>query len=129
MFSWVNVSIVSSATNKSFDLVGPDSPVSCVACAPSSATTNLNSGSACSISFVTSMFCLSTLITSTDDPIGSVEWSPNGDWLSFSMAPGGGMNQQIYIIRPDGSDLKLLTAPNLVLSILIAKLASLTDHW
>ena len=25
------------------------------------------------------------------------------------MAPGGGMNQQIYIIRPDGSDLKLLT--------------------
>ena len=50
-----------------------------------------------------------TLITSTDDPIGSVEWSPNGDWLSFSMAPGGGMNQQIYIIRPDGSDLKLLT--------------------
>ena len=50
-----------------------------------------------------------TLITSTDDPIGTVEWSPNGDWLSFSMAPGGGMNQQIYIIRPDGSDLKLLT--------------------
>ena len=49
------------------------------------------------------------LITSTDDPIGTVEWSPNGDWLSFSMAPGGGMNQQIYIIRPDGSDLKLLT--------------------
>ena len=49
------------------------------------------------------------LITTTDDPIGSVEWSPNGDWLSFSMAPGGGMNQQIYLIRPDGSDLKLLT--------------------
>jgi len=50
-----------------------------------------------------------TLITSLDDPIGSVAWSPNGKWLSFSMAPGGGMNQQIYIIRPDGSEIRLLT--------------------
>ena len=50
-----------------------------------------------------------TLITSLDDPIGSVAWSPSGKWLSFSMAPGGGMNQQIYIIRPDGSEIKLLT--------------------
>ena len=33
-----------------------------------------------------------TLITSLDDPIGSVAWSPSGKWLSFSMAPGGGMN-------------------------------------
>ena len=50
-----------------------------------------------------------TLITSLDDPIGSVAWSPSGKWLSFSMAPGGGMNQQIYIIRPDGSEIRLLT--------------------
>ena len=50
-----------------------------------------------------------TLITSLDDPIGSVAWSPSGKWLSFSMAPGGGMNQQIYIIRPDGSKIRLLT--------------------
>jgi dipeptidyl aminopeptidase/acylaminoacyl peptidase len=50
-----------------------------------------------------------TLMTSLNDPIGSVAWSPSGKWLSFSMAPGGGMNQQIYIIRPDGSEIRLLT--------------------
>ncbi len=49
------------------------------------------------------------LITFMDDPIGRVLWSPSGEWLSFSLAPGGGMNQQIYIVRPDGSDLRLLT--------------------
>ncbi len=50
-----------------------------------------------------------TLITSLDHHIGSVAWSPSGKWLSCSMAPGGGMNQQIYIIRPDGSEIRLLT--------------------
>ena len=81
MFSWVNVSIVSSATNKSFDLVGSDSPVSCVACAPSSATTNLNSGSACSISFVTSFFCLSTSISLTSC-VCSFETAPSSNITS-----------------------------------------------
>ena len=50
-----------------------------------------------------------TLVTSLEDPVNSVKWSPNGKWLSFSMAPGGGMNQQIYIVRPDGSEITLLT--------------------
>src|SRR5438128_1201608 len=34
------------------------------------------------------------LVTALDDPIGSVSWSPEGAWLAFSLAPGGGMNQQ-----------------------------------
>lgn len=49
------------------------------------------------------------LITALPDPVGSVMWSPDGKWLAFSAAPGGGMNQQIYVIRPDGSDLRRLT--------------------
>src|SRR5262245_33002704 len=27
------------------------------------------------------------LVTSFDDPVGFVEWSPSGDWLSFTLAP------------------------------------------
>lgn len=50
-----------------------------------------------------------TLITALDDAIGGVLWSPRGDWLAFSMAPGGGMNQQIHVCRPDGSEMKRLT--------------------
>ena len=49
------------------------------------------------------------LVTTMDDPVGSVEWSPNSDWLALSVAPGGGMNTQIYMVRPRGMDLKRYT--------------------
>ena len=41
-------------------------------------------------------------VTTGDDPVGRVVWSPNGEWLALSIAPGGGMNTQIYVVRPDG---------------------------
>lgn len=50
------------------------------------------------------------LVTALDDPASSVSWSPDGAWLAFALAPGGGMNSQIYLVRPDGSDLRRLTA-------------------
>ena len=49
------------------------------------------------------------LVTALDDQIYRVSWSPDGAWLAFMLAPGGGMNQQIYLIHPDGSDLRRLT--------------------
>ncbi|MEP6994895.1 MAG: S9 family peptidase [Acidobacteriota bacterium] len=48
-------------------------------------------------------------VTASDDPVGIVEWSPDGAWLAFSLAPGGGMNEQEYLVRPDGTGLKRLT--------------------
>src|SRR6266536_552612 len=48
-------------------------------------------------------------VTAFEDPVGSVSWSPEGSWLAFSLAPGGGMNQQVYLVRPDGSGMKRLT--------------------
>jgi dipeptidyl aminopeptidase/acylaminoacyl peptidase len=48
-------------------------------------------------------------VTKLSDPVGDVAWSPDGAWLAFSVAPGGGMNEQIYLARPDGSDLQRIT--------------------
>ena len=48
-------------------------------------------------------------VTAFDDGVGQVEWSPDGKWLAFSLAPGGGMNVQVYLVRPDGTDVKRLT--------------------
>ncbi len=48
-------------------------------------------------------------VTALDDPVQSVSWSPTGDRLVFSLAPGGGMNSQVYTIRPDGTDQRRLT--------------------
>jgi len=50
-----------------------------------------------------------TLVTTLPDPVGSVEWSPVNDWLAVSVAPGGGMNSQIYLVHPDGTALKRYT--------------------
>ncbi len=49
------------------------------------------------------------LVTTFDDPVGWVSWSPEGLWLSFVLAPGGGMNEQVYLVHPNGTDLKRLT--------------------
>src|SRR5579864_401839 len=50
-------------------------------------------------------------ITSLDDPVGQVEWSPDGRFLAFTVAPGGGMNSQIYLMRPDGQQLARASGP------------------
>ena len=50
-----------------------------------------------------------TLVTAFDDPVGFVNWSPDGEWLAFNVAPGGGLNEQIYVARPDGTGLRRLT--------------------
>jgi dipeptidyl aminopeptidase/acylaminoacyl peptidase len=49
------------------------------------------------------------MVTGLDDPVGSVTWSPDGAWLAFNLAPGGGMNEQVYLVRPDGTGLRRLT--------------------
>ncbi len=49
-------------------------------------------------------------ITKLTDPVQSVYWSPAGNWLAYDVAPGGGLNVQIYVVKPDGSSAKRLTA-------------------
>ncbi|HSH39274.1 MAG TPA: S9 family peptidase [Chthoniobacterales bacterium] len=48
-------------------------------------------------------------ITALDDPIDEVNWSPTGEFLAFNVAPAGGLNTQIYVIKPDGTGMRLLT--------------------
>jgi dipeptidyl aminopeptidase/acylaminoacyl peptidase len=49
------------------------------------------------------------LITAFDDGVSVVEWSPDGQWIAFTLAPGGGMNTQVYLVHPDGTGVKRLT--------------------
>lgn len=48
-------------------------------------------------------------VTAFEEQISKVIWSPAGDWLAVEAAPGGGMNSQIDIIRPDGRGRRRLT--------------------
>jgi dipeptidyl aminopeptidase/acylaminoacyl peptidase len=51
------------------------------------------------------------LVTIGDDPVTSFQWSlTDSNSLAYSLAPGGGMNTQVYVIHPDGTGQRRLTA-------------------
>ena len=49
------------------------------------------------------------MVTNSSDPVQQVDWSPTSDWLAVTIAPGGGLNTQIYLVRPDGIEMRRLT--------------------
>jgi dipeptidyl aminopeptidase/acylaminoacyl peptidase len=49
-------------------------------------------------------------VTALDDQVSSVAWSPTDpDVLAFSLAPGGGLNEQVYLVRSSGLSLERIT--------------------
>jgi Tol biopolymer transport system component len=46
------------------------------------------------------------MLTNGEDPVTSQRWSPAGDWLAVTIAPGGGLNSQVYALRPDGTEMR-----------------------
>jgi dipeptidyl aminopeptidase/acylaminoacyl peptidase len=49
------------------------------------------------------------MVTNGDDPVTQADWSPASDWIAVTIAPGGGLNTQVYAVKPDGTGMKLLT--------------------
>ena len=49
-------------------------------------------------------------VTALDDTVSGVTWSYDGRWLAVIAAPGGGMNQQVYLVSPDGTSVDRITA-------------------
>ena len=49
-------------------------------------------------------------VTALDNTVSSVSWSPDGRWLAVTASPGGGMNQQVYLVSPDGTSVERITA-------------------
>ena len=49
-------------------------------------------------------------VTAFDEQVTRVHWSPDGEWLAVESAPGGGMNTQIDIVRPNGDGRRRLTS-------------------
>jgi dipeptidyl aminopeptidase/acylaminoacyl peptidase len=51
------------------------------------------------------------MVTDGADPVVSAVWSPapGSDWLAITVAPAGGLNTQVYVVRADGTGLRRLT--------------------
>ncbi|WP_405145472.1 alpha/beta fold hydrolase [Sphaerisporangium sp. NBC_01403] len=51
------------------------------------------------------------VIDTGPEPVGNVLWSPDGEWLAVLVSPGGGEHTQVWAVRPDGTDRRLLAGP------------------
>ncbi len=40
----------------------------------------------------------------SDDPVLSVQWSADSAWLACAVATDGGVRNQVWVVRPDGTD-------------------------
>lgn len=47
-----------------------------------------------------------TLLPTGFDPVQRIRWSPDGAWLACQVAPEGAARTEVWIIRPDGGDLR-----------------------
>lgn len=48
------------------------------------------------------------VLSVSEDPVLAVRWSPDGEWLACSVATGGGVRSEVWVLRPDGSDRRRL---------------------
>ncbi len=48
-------------------------------------------------------------LTAFTDPVTGMAAAPKGDLIAFQIAPGGGLNTQIYTMKPDGSHVRKIT--------------------
>jgi dipeptidyl aminopeptidase/acylaminoacyl peptidase len=48
------------------------------------------------------------------DPVVSVHWSPDSQWLACAVATGGGVRTQIWVVRPDGTDARKVAGSDTV---------------
>ncbi|HET9381806.1 MAG TPA: prolyl oligopeptidase family serine peptidase [Streptomyces sp.] len=43
------------------------------------------------------------LLDADPDPVREVSWSPDGRWIAYTTAPGGGEHLRVLCVRPDGT--------------------------
>ncbi|MFF2203441.1 S9 family peptidase [Streptomyces sp. NPDC058145] len=48
------------------------------------------------------------LLDADPDPVTEVSWSPDGRWIAYTTAPGGGELTRVLGVRPDGTGRRLL---------------------
>jgi len=49
-------------------------------------------------------------LTHSEDQVGGLAWNPVRDLLALDIAPGGGLNRQLYLLPADDGDMLLITA-------------------
>ncbi|MFE5729704.1 S9 family peptidase [Streptomyces sp. NPDC056528] len=48
------------------------------------------------------------LLDADPDPVTEVAWSPDGRWIAYTVAPGGGEHTRVLCVRPDGTGRRIV---------------------
>ncbi|WP_344052915.1 S9 family peptidase [Streptomyces thermoalcalitolerans] len=48
------------------------------------------------------------LLDADPHPVVEVAWSPDGQWIAYTTAPGGGEHTRVLCVRPDGTERRIL---------------------
>lgn len=48
---------------------------------------------------------LAFLVDTGEAPVAAVQWSTGGGWLACQVSPGGAPRHEVWLVRPDGSEL------------------------
>ncbi|MGW7329320.1 S9 family peptidase [Streptomyces sp. NPDC054840] len=48
------------------------------------------------------------VLDGSPDPVTEVSWSPDGRWIAYTSAPGGGEHTRVSVVRPDGTGRKVI---------------------
>ncbi|MGW0366718.1 S9 family peptidase [Streptomyces sp. NPDC002990] len=48
------------------------------------------------------------ILDSDPDPVTEASWSPDGRWIAYTSAPGGGEHTRVLVVRPDGTGRRIL---------------------
>jgi dipeptidyl aminopeptidase/acylaminoacyl peptidase len=51
---------------------------------------------------------LPAVLSGPAEEVVSVAWSPDGSWLAYLVSPGGSICAELHIVRPDGSDSRVV---------------------
>ncbi len=51
---------------------------------------------------------LPLVVSGPEQEVVSVAWAPDGAWLTYLVSPGGSICAELHVVRPDGSDARLV---------------------
>ncbi len=69
------------------------------------------------------------VVSGPDQEAISVAWSPDGNWLTYLVSPGGSIRAELHAVRPDGSDRRLLAGGGEFETVFAGLWAPATDRY
>ena len=69
------------------------------------------------------------LVSPLHQEVVSAAWSPDGEWLAYLVSPGGLIRAELHVIRPDGTDARVLAGTDSLATVFAGCWTALPDTY